>query len=58
MATTIADIKQANSHASRTGYQINQGAMSHKASVDQWLHEIMVLEARIRSYAREHGVVL
>jgi len=54
--TTIADIKKAASNARRVGYQINKESMTHAESVGIWLREIMLLEARIRSYAREHGV--
>lgn len=56
--TTIADVKRANSTASRPGHQITQGALSSQATVQLWLREIMILEAKVRSYAAEHGVQL
>lgn len=54
--TTTADVKKANSNADRTGYQITQSMLTNPATVAQWLRQLALLEAAIRSYAREHGV--
>ena len=56
--TTVADVKRANSNADRTSYQITQSLLTNKGALYQWLRQIALLEAEIRSYAREHGVDL